>query len=48
MDFYVVLERAGTRVTRRKHKRSRLGNKQRVTKEDAMDWFRKKYDGIIM
>jgi len=40
MDFYVVLERAGNRVTRRKRCRSRIGNAQKVTKEEAMEWFK--------
>ena len=39
MDFYVVLARPGKRVSRRKHKRSRMGLHQKVTKEDAVKWF---------
>ena len=48
MDIYVVLERAGNRVGRRKHCQSSIGPKQRVTKEDAMDWYRKKFQGTIL
>ncbi|MBA0811028.1 hypothetical protein Gohar_002966, partial [Gossypium harknessii] len=39
MDFYVVLERAGYRVGRRRRCKSRVGIQHRVTKEDAMKWF---------
>ncbi|KAL5208177.1 hypothetical protein ABZP36_032612 [Zizania latifolia] len=39
MDFYVVLERAGYRVARRRRCKSRVGIQHRVTKEDAMKWF---------
>ncbi|CAL9067011.1 unnamed protein product [Musa banksii] len=40
MDFYVVLERAGYRVSHR-HLCS-------ITKEDAMKWFQVKYEGVIL
>ncbi|KAF9672468.1 hypothetical protein SADUNF_Sadunf11G0044800 [Salix dunnii] len=39
MDFYVVLERPGYRVGRRRRCKSRVGIHQRVTKDDAMKWF---------
>lgn len=42
MDFYVVLERAGYRVSRRKSRQSRIGIQHRVTRDDAMQWFQKK------
>jgi large subunit ribosomal protein L11e len=48
MDFYVVLERAGYRVSRRRRCKARIGIHQRVTKEDAMKWFQVKYEGIIL
>jgi len=35
MDFYVVLGRPGLRITQRKRARTRLGVKQRVSREDA-------------
>ncbi|PHT56669.1 60S ribosomal protein L11 [Capsicum baccatum] len=41
MDFYVVLERPGYRVARRRRCKSRVGIQHRVTKEDAMKWFQK-------
>uniref|UniRef100_A0A6N2MT74 60S ribosomal protein L11 n=1 Tax=Salix viminalis TaxID=40686 RepID=A0A6N2MT74_SALVM len=45
MDFYVVLERPGYRVGRRRRCKSRVGIHQRVTKDDAMKWFQIKYEG---
>lgn len=38
MDFYVVLERPGYRVARRRRAHNRVGVQHRVTKEDAMKW----------
>ena len=48
MDFFNVLARKGKRVARRKHQRSRLGNFQKVTKEDAKNWFKEKLNGTII
>ncbi|QHN80644.1 60S ribosomal protein [Arachis hypogaea] len=48
MDFFVVLERAGYRVGRRRRRKSRVGIQHRVTKEDAMKWFQVKYEGVIL
>jgi len=47
MDFYVVLGRPGSRVAKRKHTRARVGVAHRVTREDAMEWFKKKWGGHI-
>jgi large subunit ribosomal protein L11e len=43
MDIYVVLERPGARVGRRKHARARIGRSQRVTKEEAKEWYLKTF-----
>ena len=48
MDFYVVLGRPGYRVAYRKRRKSRMGFKHRVTREEAMKWFQQKYEGIIL
>ena len=48
MDFFTVLSRKGKRVARRKHQRSRLGNFQKVTKEDDKNWFKEKLKGTII
>merc|ERR1712137_420901 len=48
MDFYVVLERRGFRVCRKKRKYGRVGKAHRITRAEATKWFVKKYDGIIL
>ncbi|OMJ91585.1 hypothetical protein SteCoe_5843 [Stentor coeruleus] len=48
MDFYIVLKRAGYRVTKRRHSTSTVGKSHKVTKEEAMQWFQQKYDGILI
>ncbi|CAI5461962.1 unnamed protein product [Closterium sp. Yama58-4] len=48
MDFFVVLERPGYRVSRRRRAKCRVGIQHRVTKEDAMKWFQVKYEGVIL
>ena len=47
MDFYVVLKRPGSRVGLRRRCKSKIGAKHRISKEEAMEWFKKKYDGAI-
>lgn len=48
MDFYVVLKRPGYRVCKRKRKRNRVGKFQKITKEEAMDWFKTNLGGAIL
>lgn len=48
MDFYVVLKRAGTRVSKRRRCQSTIGKVQSVSKDDSKKWFQAKYDGIIL
>ncbi|KAF8115112.1 hypothetical protein N665_0030s0147 [Sinapis alba] len=48
MEFYVVLERPGYRVARRRRYKARVGIQHRVTKDDAMKWFQVKYEGVIL
>ncbi|KAL9957890.1 hypothetical protein ACROYT_G034845 [Oculina patagonica] len=48
MDFYVVLGRPGFNIAERKRKRSRVGFKHLITKEESMKWFQQKYDGILL
>ena len=48
MDFFIVLTRPGYRVGRRKIRPCKIGLKHRVTKEDAISWFKTKYEGIVM
>nr|XP_027200447.1 60S ribosomal protein L11-like [Dermatophagoides pteronyssinus] len=48
LNFYVHLARPGRRVCTRRARRSKIGNTHRLTQEDAMNWFRNSYDGIII
>jgi len=48
MDFYVVLSRPGHRVSRRRHATGTLGNRQRVSREDAIKWFETTYEGTVV
>jgi len=48
MDFYCVLSRAGRRVSERKRGRGRLGNFQKVSREEAINWFKQKYEGLVL
>ncbi len=48
MDFYTVLQRRGKRVAQRKSRKSRLGNFQKVSKEEAQKWFVEKLGGTLI
>lgn len=48
MDFFVCLTRAGARVARRKVRKSRVGFNHKVTKEDAIQWFQDKFEGVVL
>ena len=48
MDFFVVLGRRGERVAHRKRAPGKVGYSHRVKAGEAMEWFRKSYDGIVL
>merc|ERR1712134_200406 len=48
MDFFVVLDRPGARVAKRRRCRQRIGYTHKLKKVDAQAWFQKKYDGILL
>ena len=48
MDFYVILARAGLHVAKRKYRPGRIGKHQKVSKKDAIGWFRTKYEGLVL
>mmetsp|Transcript_27760 Transcript_27760/g.42524 ORF Transcript_27760/g.42524 Transcript_27760/m.42524 type:complete len:179 (-) Transcript_27760:51-587(-) len=48
MDFFVCLTRKGARVAKRKVRKSRMGIRHKVTKEDAIKWFQDKFEGIVL
>jgi len=47
MDFYIVLERPGNRISKRKRCRSSIGVKQRINQEEAIEWFKQRFDGAV-
>ncbi|KAK9352665.1 ribosomal protein L5 domain-containing protein [Lipomyces doorenjongii] len=48
MDFYVCLARPGSRVARRKRASAKVGAQHKITREDTINWFKQKYDAIVM
>lgn len=48
MDFYVVLTRPGKRVAKRRRAIGTVGIHHRVRKDDAVNWFKTKFDGIVL
>ena len=48
MDFYVILGRAGKRVAKRKHASGKFGNGQRITADEAKQWFTEKMAGTVI
>ncbi|KAI8599827.1 putative ribosomal protein [Dissophora ornata] len=47
MDFFVCMNRPGNRITKRRRAVAKVGSKHRVTKEETMNWFKQRYDGIL-
>lgn len=48
MDFYCCLGRPGGRIAKRKEKKGRVGAPHRVTREQAQQWFKQRFDGILL
>jgi len=48
MDFFIVLSRPGLRVSRRKRAKSKIGNKQKVSKTEAIKWFEDTFEGVVL
>ena len=48
MDFYVVIKRAGDRVSKRKSRKGRIGVSHRITKEESQQWFQEKLGGALL
>ena len=48
MDFFVVLARAGKRVSRKKHCKGKFGNFQKITADDAKQWFVEELGGTVL
>lgn len=48
MDFFVVLSRPGFRVAHKKRAGAKVGFQHKIGKEDAVNWFKTTYDGIVI
>jgi len=48
MNIYVVLGRAGARISLKKRKRGRIGKKHRISKVEAQKWFIDNCEGVVM
>jgi large subunit ribosomal protein L11e len=48
MDFYVVLRRPGNRIAERRRRTSRVGPRQRVSRDDSIKWFETVYEGTVL
>lgn len=44
MDFYVVLDRAGRRVAKRRRAKGTVGPSHRVQKDESIKWFQQKVE----
>jgi large subunit ribosomal protein L11e len=47
MDFFVVLERKGKRISKRKRCKNKIGKIQRIQKEEAIRWFQENYGTVL-
>jgi len=47
LDIYVVLARPGWRVARKKRKRGKIGARHRISKADAIAWFKQTFNGAV-
>mmetsp|Transcript_532 Transcript_532/g.1261 ORF Transcript_532/g.1261 Transcript_532/m.1261 type:complete len:188 (-) Transcript_532:3106-3669(-) len=48
MDFYIILERSGGKVWKKKRCKNKIGKFQKISKEDSMRWFQEKFEGVIL
>ncbi|KAI5166209.1 large subunit ribosomal protein L11e [Nematocida sp. AWRm78] len=48
MDFSVVLAKPGKRVSQRRKCKAKVGKSQRVSKDEAINWFRTVFDGTVL
>ena len=48
MDFFIVLARPGLHVSKRKYRPGRIGKHQKISKKEAIAWFRTKYEGLVL
>jgi len=47
-DFFVCLMRLGARVARRRVWQARVGFPHKIKREDAVQWFQDKFEGVVL
>lgn len=48
MDFTIILNKPGLRVSKRKRNKTRIGNKQKITQKEAQQWFIDTFEGVLI
>merc|ERR1711862_22647 len=48
LNFFVILSRPGRRVSQRRRAVASVGKGHRVSKDDALAWFRGAYNGVVL
>lgn len=48
LNYYVVLERPGSRISKRRRCKSRVGQGQRVSGDEAQKWFVDNFEGVLL
>ncbi|KRH92981.1 60S ribosomal protein L11 [Pseudoloma neurophilia] len=48
MDFTIILKKPGTRIAYRRRDKRKIGNKQKVTQEEAQNWFISTFEGVLL
>lgn len=48
LNYFVVLEKPGNRVSKRRRCRSRVGNKQRINQAEGQKWFVDNFEGVVL
>ena len=48
MDFFVVIDRAGRRVAKRRRAQGKVGASHRVTKDESVKWFQQKVCSFLV
>ena len=49
MDFYIVMKRAGgMRISKRRARKGRIGLNHKIVKSETQQWFKDKYEGVLM
>lgn len=48
LNYFVVLEKSGNRISKRRRCKAKVGKKQRVGQEEAKKWFLDNFEGVVL